>query len=328
MPRSPINFQQGEGVICPNLAGALGQKRLNKPQVRMMTGSEISAALNYEYKFVDVLNSQMAYLEAGQGDPIVLLHGNPTCAYIWRNVIPHLDGLGRCLAPDLIGMGNSGKVPSNEYRYPQVIDYLDAWFEAVAPEGKVTLVVQDWGAALGFNWANNNRDRIRGIAYMEAMVQPRRWSDLPENYQENFKKFRTDGGLNTALDANIFIEKILPFGVARGLSEAEMAIYRKPYLDRENRLPTIAWNIEIPFDGEPADNHEIVQSYADWLSKSDNIPKLFLNTSGGHALIGRNREFCRSWPNQIEVTLSGKHYIQEDDPHGLGQAVAHWMKGI
>jgi len=288
---------------------------------------DIPAELRYEHKFIDVLDSRMAYLEAGEGDPIVLLHGNPSCAYIWRNVIPHLEGLGRCFAPDLMGFGKSGKMPAGGYRYTQHIDYIAAWFDALIPEGAVTLVLQDWGAALGFNWANQNQDRVKGIAYMEAMVQPRRWSDLPETYQENFKRFRTEEGLNEALDANLFVEKILPFGVARGLGEDEMAVYRAAHVDREDRLQTIVWNTEIPFDGEPADNHEIVQSYADFLSSSD-IPKLFLNTSDGHALIGRNREFCRTWPNQQEVTLQGKHYIQEDDPHGLGRAVADWMQTL
>jgi haloalkane dehalogenase len=278
---------------------------------------------------VAVLDSEMAYLEASpksaQGRPIVLIHGNPTWSYIWRNVLPHLEPLGRCLAPDLMGMGNSGRMPGGGYRFAGHARYLDAWFDAVVPSGKIIFVLQDWGAALGFDWSRRHPERVAAICYMEAMVQPRRWQDLPEAYESRFRGFRTEDGLRKALEANLFVEQVLPNGVARGLSDAEMAAYRRPYISVEDRLPTLVWPREIPFDGDPADNHERVQAYADWLAASTGLPKLFINTSHGHALIGRNREFCRSWPNQEEVTLTGKHYIQEDDPHGLGQAVAGWI---
>ncbi len=290
-----------------------------------MNDAAISTDNPYDYRRVPVLDSEMAYIEAGTGTPIVLVHGNPTSSYIWRNVIPHLEGLGRCLAPDLIGMGQSGKVPGCGYRYPDHAKYLGAWFDAVVPEGEIIFVVQDWGAALCFDWANRHRDRVRGICYMEAMVQPRKWIDLPEDYRKTFQGFRTPEGLQSALEANVFVEKVLPNGVKRGLSEAEMAVYRAPYENLEERLPTVQWPREIPFDGDPADNHETVQAYADWLASSTDIPKLFINTTSGHALLGRNREFCRTWPNQDEITLDGKHYIQEDAPHELGRAVAEWI---
>ena len=290
-----------------------------------MNSPEISPDTPYRPQTVPVLDSHMAYLEAGAGRAIVLIHGNPTSSFIWRNVIPHLEGLGRCLAPDLIGMGDSGKPAGCAYRYDDHARYLDAWFDAVVPEGDIVFVVQDWGAALGFDWTRRHPGRVAGICYMEAMVQPRRWKDLPEAYESRFRAFRTEDGKMEAMEANLFVEVVLPNGVARRLSEAEMAAYRAPYIQFADRLPTIQWPREIPFDGEPPDNHARVQAYADWLAASTQLPKLFVNTSSGHALIGRNREFCRAWPNQKEVTLDGKHYIQEDDPHGLGRAVADWM---
>ncbi len=288
----------------------------------------ISADNPYASRSVPVLDSQMAYLEAGAGRAIVLIHGNPTSSYIWRNVIPHLESLGRCLAPDLIGMGKSGKIAGCAYRYDDHTRYLDAWFDAVVPESDIVFVVQDWGAALSFDWARRHPDRVGGICYMEAMVQPRLWKDLPPDYEARFRTFRTEDGKRAAMEANLFVEAVLPNGVARGLTEAEMAAYRAPFEKLEDRQPTIQWPREIAFDGDPADNHTRIQAYADWLAGSDDLPKLFVNTSDGHALLGRNRDFCRTWPNQKEVTLQGKHYIQEDDPDGLGRAIADWLAGI
>jgi len=293
-----------------------------------MTDPAISADNPYAPQTATVLDSHISYLESGAGRAIVMIHGNPTCAYIWRNIFPHVEGLGRCLAPDLIGMGNSGKPSGCAYRYEDHIRYLDAWFDAVVPDGDVVFVVQDWGAALGFDWARRHPDRVAGICYMEAMVQPRKWADLPEAYEGRFRTFRTEEGKKAAMDANIFVEAVLPNGVARGLTDAEMAVYRAPYAKLEDRLPTIQWPREIAFDGDPTDNHDRVQAYADWLAASDDLPKLFINTSDGHALLGRNRDFCRTWPNQKEVTLQGKHYIQEDDPVGLGGAIAAWLAGV
>lgn len=289
---------------------------------------EISAVNPYPYKRVRVLESEIAYIQAGSGPPILFMHGNPTSSYIWRNVIPHLEGLGTCLAPDLIGMGRSGKIPGFGYRFPDHARYVQAWIDAVVPEGQLTFVAHDWGAALSFDWGNRHRRRVKAVCYMEAMVQPRRWSDLPEAYEKAFRAFRTEEGLQKALEENLFIEKALPNGVTRTLTEEEMAAYRAPFEKVEDRVPTIVWPREIPFDGDPADNHQRVQRYADWLAASGDTPKLFVNTSHGHALIGRNRDFCRAWPNQEEITLHGKHYIQEDSPHELGEAVADWIRRI
>ena len=286
---------------------------------------DISADCPYEPKFVDVLDSSMAYLDSGRGDPIVLIHGNPARAYMWRNISPYLETKGRCLAPDLMGMGDSGAMPTGGYRYVQHAAYLDAWFDAVVPDGKITFVVQDWGGALGFDWANRHRDRVKGIAYMEVMVQPSQWVDLADGYRQTFQNFRTKEGFNKSLESNFFVEKVMPNGTARMLSKREMDVYRKPFVDRDARLPTVVWPTEIPFDGEPADTHERVQAYADWLSTSAELPKLFINTTDGHSLAGRNREFCRTWPNQKEIIVKGKHFIQEDDPHGIGQGIADWM---
>ena len=287
----------------------------------------ISADNPYHYESLDVGDTNMAYIGVGGGDPIILLHGNPTSSYIWRNIIPYLESQGRCLAPDLIGMGQSGKSPGNAYRFSDHIAYIEDWLSNVAPNESLTFVVQDWGAALAFDWSNRHRERVKAICYMEAMVRPRKWTDLPEPYEKTFRGFRTEDGKRKALEANLFVEKVLPNGVARKLTSAEMAVYRAPFQNLPDRLPTIMFPIEIPFDGEPADNFKRIKSYSEWLATCD-IPKLFVNTSDGHALIGPNREFCRAWPNQQEITLQGKHYIQEDSPRELGEAVAKWYRSL
>jgi haloalkane dehalogenase len=283
----------------------------------------ISARNPYRYEAVDVLDSTMAYIDTGSGATTVFLHGNPTSSYLWRNVIPYLESLSRCLAPDLLGFGRSGAMPSGSYRYPEYLTYMDAWFDAVVPEGAVTLVLHDWGAALGFDWARRHPGRVRGISYGEAMVQPRRISDLPEAYRERFMYMRTEEGFKEAVQENFFINTVFANGIIRTLTDEELAIYSERFSTPEAIVPTVQLPREIAFDGQPADNHEIIQAYADWLSVSD-VPKLFVNTSAGHALIGRNRDFCRTWPNQTEVTVVGKHYYQEDAPEDLGRALADW----
>ena len=289
---------------------------------------EISETNPYEYRTVDVLDSHIAYIDTdGAGGPIVFLHGNPTSSYLWRNVIPHLEPLGRCLAPDLPGFGRSGPMPSGTYRFPEYISYLAAWFDRVLPDGPVTLVLHDWGAALGFDWARRHPDRVRGICYGEAMVQPRRITDLPEGYRERFVYMRTDEGFRQAVAENFFVDTVFENGIIRELTETERAEYAGRFTTPETIVPTVQFPREIAFDGEPADNHEIIQAYADWLSLSP-VPKLFVNTTAGHALTGRNVEFCRTWPNQSEVTVVGRHYFQEDSPHELGEAIADWYTGL
>jgi haloalkane dehalogenase len=273
----------------------------------------------------------MACVERGTGDPIVFLHGNPTSSYLWRNVIPHLESLGHCIAPDLIGMGESDKLePSgpDSYRFVEHRRYLDGLLEALGVTERVTLVVHDWGSALGFDWANRHRAAVKGIAYMEAIVRPLAWAEWPEPIRKLFQGFRSEAGEAMVLEKNVFVERVLPGSVLRGLSEAEMTVYRRPYLEPgEARRPTLTWPRQIPLDGEPADVALIVQAYADWLSQSE-VPKLFVNAEPGAILVGAQREFCRGWPNQREVTVKGSHFIQEDSPDAIGRALADWCRAL
>ncbi len=291
----------------------------------------ISPEERYEKKRLEVLGSGMSYVEVGAGDPIVLLHGNPTSSYLWRNVIPHLEGAGRCIAPDLIGMGDSDKLePSgpDRYRFVEHRRHLDALLEALDVRRNVTLVIHDWGSGLGFDWANRHRDAVKGIAYMEAIVRPVSWAQWPDLARGIFQAFRSPAGEEMVLENNIFVERVLPGSVLRKLEEAEMEVYRRPYREPgESRRPTLTWPRQIPIDGEPADVVEIVQSYSEWLQQSD-LPKLFVNAEPGAILAGEVREFCRSWPNQREVTVKGNHFLQEDSPDEIGQAIAGWLAGL
>jgi haloalkane dehalogenase len=281
-------------------------------------------------KTVEVLGSPMAYHERGEGALVLLLHGNPTSSYLWRDVIPELEGCGRLIAPDLIGMGDSAKLPnpdSNTYRFTTHRQYLAAFIEAVIGTMQpIVLVVHDWGSALGFDWANHHRDRISGIAYMEALVRPIvSWDEWSAAATPIFQGFRSDKGEAMILDRNMFVERVLPGSVLRKLSEAEMSEYRRPFLQREDRWPTLTWPRQIPIAGEPADVVQIAAEYSQWLAGSD-LPKLFVNAEPGAILTGAVRDFCRSWKNQTEVTVPGSHFIQEDSGPAIGQAVAGWMK--
>jgi haloalkane dehalogenase len=288
----------------------------------------ISATDPYERRRVAVLDSEMAYVDTGAGDPIVFLHGNPTSSYLWRNVIPQVEGLARCLAPDLIGMGESGKSPSGSYRFVDHARYLDAWFEALGLTRDVTLVGHDWGSALAFYWAHRHPDRMKGIVYMEAIVSPVTWAEWPDAARAIFQGMRSPAGEEMILEKNVFVERILPASVLRGLTDEEMAVYRRPYLEPgESRRPTLTWPREIPVDGEPADVVDIVRRYGEWLSTSD-VPKLFINAEPGAILAGRQRESCRTWPNQREVTVKGIHFVQEDSPSEIGRAIADWYASL
>jgi haloalkane dehalogenase len=288
--------------------------------------SPLSAADPYLRKRVRVLDTEMAYVDTGAGDPIVFLHGNPTSSYLWRNVIPHVAGQSRCLAPDLVGMGDSGKSPSGTYRFVDHARYLDAWFEALRLSRNVVLVVHDWGSALGFHWARRHPERMKGVAYMEAIVRPVTWQEWPEAARKVFQGMRSPGGEEMVLQKNVFVERILPASVIRGLTAEEMERYRTPYREvGESRRPTLTWPREIPVDGEPADVVRIVQEYADWLSKNP-IPKLFINAEPGSILVGAQRDFCRRWPNQQEVTVRGSHFVQEDSPDEIGRALAAFVR--
>jgi haloalkane dehalogenase len=288
----------------------------------------ISAADPFPRQRAAVLDSEIAYVDVGQGKPIVLLHGNPTSSYLWRNIIPHLIGLGRCLAPDLIGMGESGTAADGSYRFVDHRRYLDAWFAAMKLERDVTLVVHDWGSALGFHWAHRHPQAVRGIAYMEAIVRPVTWAEWPDNARRVFQNMRGPGGEEMVLQKNVFVERILSGSVLRGLTEAEMAVYRKRFASPgESRRPTLTWPRQIPIEGEPRDVVEIVAAYGNWLETAA-VPKLFVNAEPGSILVGAQREYCRSWANQREVTVRGSHFIQEDSPDEIGRAVAAFIQEL
>jgi len=247
---------------------------------------------------------------------------------LWRNVIPHLEGLGRCIAPDLIGMGDSDKIPGSRYRFIDHAAYLDAFLHTLDVQDRVTLVVHDWGSALGFDWAQRHPAAIKAIAYMEAIVRPVTWEEWPEQSRPIFEAMRSPAGEEIVLEKNVFVERILPASVIRTLTDEEMDEYRRPYLNPgEDRRPTLTWPREIPIAGEPADVHQIVSRYSRWLTSSL-VPKLFINADPGIILTGRPREFCRTWPSQDEVTVRGLHFIQEDSPHEIGEAIAGFLHGL
>jgi len=285
----------------------------------------ISAEDKHVHRRVNVRDSMMSYATSGSGDPIVFLHGNPTSSYLWRNVIPHVSDLGRCLAPDLVGMGRSGTSPGGAYRFVDHASYLDAWFEALDLRRNVTLVVHDWGSALGFHWASRYPERVRAIAYMESMAQPREWEDLPASRAPIFRDLRSPKGEHMILEENAFVEILLPKLIIRTLTGTEMDAYRRPFIEPESRWPTLVWPRELPIGGEPADVVKIFEDYGRWLVRSP-LPKLFINAEPGSLLIGRCRDFCRSWPNQQEVTVRGIHFVQEDSPHEIGSALARFVR--
>ena len=290
----------------------------------------ISAAFPYQKQRRRVLGREMAYVEVGQGDPIVLLHGNPTSSYLWRNVLPYLQPLGRCIAPDLIGMGDSDKLPNSgpgSYRFVEHRRYLDALLEVLNVRERVTLVIHDWGSALGFDWANRHREAVKGIAYMEAILVPQRWDHWDRfNMRPALQGLRSEVGETMVLRDNFFIEKILPGAILRKLSDEEMANYRRPFAEPgEGRRPTLTFPREIPIEGEPADVVAIVTAYDEWLETSS-VPKLFLKAEPGGILSNNaDLEFVRKLPAQTEVTVAGVHYVQEDSPNEIGRAIGSWM---
>jgi haloalkane dehalogenase len=282
-------------------------------------------------KFVTVNGKHMAYVELGSGEPAFLfLHGNPTYSYLWRNVMSEVAGSGRCVAPDLIGMGDSDKIehPSPDtYRFTTHRDFLWGFIEAaIGRNNRLVLVGHDWGSVLGFDWANHHRDRMQGMAYMEAIVRPLSWDEWPDASRRVFQGFRSAAGEEMILDKNIFVERVLPASILRTLEPAEMAEYRRPFANsREERWPTLAWPREIPIDREPLAIVELVTAYADWMAEND-IPKLFVNAEPGAILVGSQREFCRRWRNQTEVTVPGSHFIQEDSGREIGEAIVRWAE--
>ena len=284
-----------------------------------------------EKRFIEIKGRRMAYLDEGSGDPIVFQHGNPTSSYLWRNVMPHCRGLGRLIACDLIGMGDSAKLePSGpeRYTYSEQREFLHALWEELDLGSNVVLVLHDWGSALGFDWANTHRQRVQGIAYMEAIVMPIDWPDFPEQARDVFRAFRSPAGEQMVLENNVFIENVLPGSILRALRVEEMNYYRAPFATPgEDRRPTLTWPRQIPLEGEPADVVATVADYARWLAQSP-VPKLFVNAEPGALLTGRARDFCRTWPNQSEVTVAGSHFIQEDSPDEIGAAVANFVRRL
>jgi len=282
-------------------------------------------------KFITVNNKKMSYIEMGHGDPIVFQHGNPTSSYLWRNIMPHLSKQGRCIAIDLIGMGDSEKLDQsgpNKYLYEEQREYLFKAWEQLEVNKNVTLVIHDWGSALGFDWAFLNPSAVRGIVYMEALVRPVKWSEWPDSATNIFKAFRSNAGEELILNKNFFVEGILPNSIIRELNPEEMAIYREPFLrPGEDRRPTLSWPREIPIDGSPGNVNKIVSRYAKWLEKSD-IPKLFINAEPGSILVGKQREYCRTWKNQTEVTVPGKHFLQEDSANEIGENISKWLRKL
>ncbi len=282
-------------------------------------------------QFVEVRGKRLAYVEMGEGDPIVFQHGNPTSSYLWRNIMPHLTDQGRCIAVDLIGMGDSEKLDNpgpQSYRYVEQREYLFAAWEALGINDRVTFVIHDWGSALGFDWAQQHAGSVLGIAYMEAIVRPVTWDEWPERARQVFQGFRSEAGEGMVLDKNIFVERVLPSSVLRDLTDEEMNVYRRPFQETgESRRPTLTWPRQIPIDGEPEDVHDIVAGYSSWMAASE-LPKLFVNADPGSILVGAQREFCRTWKNQQEVTVAGLHFLQEDSPHEIGKAIADWRKQI
>ena len=282
-------------------------------------------------KTIDVLGRRMAYVEMGEGDPVLFQHGNPTSSYLWRNVMPHVAPLGRCIAVDLIGMGDSEKLDDSQpgrYRFVEHREFLDAALAALGVAANVTWVLHDWGSALGFDWANRHRGATKGLAYMEALVRPLTWAEWPDRSRRIFQGLRGAAGEEMVIEKNMFVERNLPGSVLRTLTDAEMTVYRAPYVEPgESRRPTLTWPREIPIDGAPADVTEIVRSFADWMSGND-LPKLFINAEPGAILTGAPREFCRRWTNQEEVTVRGAHFVQEDAPHEIGRALAAFVRRI
>ena len=282
---------------------------------------------------VDGTTKAMAYFDTGPVDgrtrTIVFLHGNPTSSYLWRNVIPHVWHLGRVVAPDLIGQGDSDKLDDagpDSYTFVDHRAWLDALLDDLDLGDEVVLVVHDWGSALGFDWARRNEDRVAGIAYMEAIVQPiPSWDEWPPNARGIFQGMRSEAGEELCLEKNLFVEAILPNAIISGLTAEEMAVYRAPFAEPgEGRRPTLTWPRQIPIDGSPAETVEIVQAYADWMNTNE-IPKLFIDADPGSILVGKQREFCRGWPNQVERRVVGLHFVQEDSPDDIGEAIAGWL---
>ena len=311
---------------------AIAENSISKPQsaeqvIEMKTDTE---TLRYKKQFKTVLGKRMAYIDEGTGDPIVFLHGNPTSIYLWRNVIPHLEGQGRLIAIDMIGMGDSDKLDNTNdgsYSLAENTKYTSALLKELGINKNVTLVLHDWGSGVGFNWANRNQDAVKAIAFMEAIVTTfPSWNEFPEELHAPIGMLRSVDGDKAALEDNFFIETLLPSAILRPLSEKEHEEYRRSFLNAgEDRRATLAGPRQLPIAGEPADTVALVANYSDYLANSKDLPKLFINAEPGAFLVGYARDFVRTWPNLEEVTVKGSHFIQEDSPNEIGKAISEWL---
>lgn len=282
-------------------------------------------------KFIKIDGKRLAYVEMGSGNPIVFQHGNPTSSYLWRNVMPHLQKHGRCIAMDLIGMGDSDKLEHTDpssYSFEEHARYFDLGLAELGVHEDVVFVLHDWGSALGFHWSFRHPESVRGICYMEAIVRQLSWAEWPDSSRRIFQGFRSEAGEVMVLERNLFVDRVLPGSLLRPLSEKDMNEYRRPFREKgESRRPTLSWPRMIPISGEPKEMCDQVDEYSEWLSSSD-IPKLFVNANPGAILIGAQRQFCRSWPNQTEVTVSAGHFIPEDAPVEVATALSAWLEEL
>ena len=287
--------------------------------------------MKYTKKYKDIKNSKMAFIDEGSGDTFLFLHGNPTSSFLWRNIAPHVENIGRIVIPDLIGMGDSDKlegVDNPGYKYHGQYSYLTALMDELDLGNNIHLIIHDWGSAMGFQFARENKDRIKSITYMEAIVMPLTWDQWPDPATKIFGLFRSEAGEELVLEKNFFVERILLADSSTGYTEEEKSEYIRPFINPgEDRRPTLTWPRQIPLDGEPSEVVEEVRLNAEFHKESD-IPKLFINADPGSILIGDQREFARSWKNQTEITVKGNHFIQEDSSEEIGAALRNFVKSL
>jgi haloalkane dehalogenase len=294
----------------------------------MITTQEISSVFPFQSKYVDVLGSRMHYIEEGEGDPILFLHGNPTSSYLWRNIIPHMTSQGRCIALDLIGMGRSDK-PVLNYRFFDHVKYVEGFIESLDLKN-LTLVIHDWGSALGFHYAMRHEDNVKGIAFMEAIIRPMTWAGFSKDFKIGFKLMRAPGiGWFMISVMNVFITQMLPKAIVRELSVEEKRRYAEPYKNVESRKPLRQWPCEIPIDGRPGDVHEAVSEYNRRLQDSE-IPKLLFHANPGAIITNKEVAWCRQHLKNLTTVDIGKglHFVQEDNPHGIGEELNRWYKSL
>ncbi len=287
--------------------------------------------MKYTKKYQEVRNKKMAYVDEGNGDTFLFLHGNPTSSYLWRNITPHIEDLGRVVIPDLIGMGDSDKldgVDNEGYKYHGQYGYLTELFDQLDLGNNIHLIIHDWGSAMGFQFARENPDRIKSITYMEAIVMPLTWEQWPDAATKIFGLFRSEAGEELVLEKNFFVERILLADSATGYTDEEKAEYIRPFINAgEDRRPTLTWPRQIPLDGDPSEVVEEVRKNSEF-HKDSEIPKLFINADPGSILVGEQREFARTWKNQTEVTVSGNHFVQEDSSEEIGSALRNFVKAL